>query len=164
MKSIEPLSSFFFWIKLHMVFLFFVYYRVIQLRYFWWHYFLNDFSLLDDFWDWFVYWFYIATSSWLSIEPQNAVGTFSDDARSPTTVFVLLAVRVSIKFFFWTAFIFFFFERFYLSSKFSVISLSLLTLESFAIFQLTCFLCFFGCSECWLPWMSTSCITRVHRK
>ena len=124
MKSIEPLSSFFFCRKLHMIFLFFVYYRVIQLRYFWWHYFLNDFSLLDDFWDWFVYWFYIATSSWLSIEPQNAVGTFSDDARSSTTVFVLLAARISIKFFFWTAFIFSFFERFYLSSKFSVISLS----------------------------------------
>ena len=124
MKSIEPLSSFFFCRKLHMIFLFFVYYRVIQLRYFWWHYFLNDFGLLDDFWDWFVYWFYIATSSWLSIESQNDVGTFSDDARSSTTVFVLLAVRVSIKFFFWTPFIFFFFGSFYLSSKFSVISLS----------------------------------------
>ena len=37
----------FFWRKLQLIFLSFVHYRVNQLRYFWWNYFLNNFKLLD---------------------------------------------------------------------------------------------------------------------
>ena len=47
----NPFSFFksFFWRKLHLISLFFVHYNVIQLRYFWWNYFFNNFSLLDGF-------------------------------------------------------------------------------------------------------------------
>ena len=46
MNPVSFLHSLFFWVKLYVISLFFVYYRLFQLRYFWQNY-LNNFSLLD---------------------------------------------------------------------------------------------------------------------
>ena len=44
--KIHFFPSLFFWRTLHLISSF-VHYRMIQLRYFWWNYFLNNFTLLD---------------------------------------------------------------------------------------------------------------------
>ena len=62
-KSDESIFFFlvFFWRKLHLISMFFVQYSVIQLRYFWWNYFLNKLVCLIVRWDLFVCWlWYIA--------------------------------------------------------------------------------------------------------
>ena len=96
-----------------------VHYNVIQLRYFWWNYFLNNLSLLNGLlklvclcW-WFIASYFI-----------------SDDTCSSTTVFVLLHMQhQSI-----TSFehLFFFFRPFYLSTRFLLVFI----LESSVIYQL----------------------------
>ena len=66
-------------------------------------------------------------------------------------VFVLLLHDLSINFFFWTRFLFFFRRIFYLRTRF----LFLLTTEYSVIPSCLkvsgCFLFYFGCWECWLP-------------
>lgn len=46
-ESIFLFLQSFFWRKVHLISFFFVLYIVFQLRYFWWSYFLNIFSVLD---------------------------------------------------------------------------------------------------------------------
>ena len=95
-------------------------YNVIQLRYFWWNYFLNNFSLLVDLLRLVCLLMMVGTySSWSVIICQQNVGscTFSDEIFSSTTVFILLHMRQqSISYS--EHLLFFFFRLFYLSTRF----------------------------------------------
>ena len=122
MKLFSFFFCLFFWTKLHSILFFFVHY-VTQLRYFWWNYVLNNFSLLDGLLR-LVCWWYIATS--IMIIDQQNVG--SDAICSLTTVFILLHMEhQSIASF---ENLFFFFRLFYLSTQF----LFVLILESSVIY------------------------------
>ena len=71
---------------------------------------------------------------------KKSEGTFSAEICSSKTVFILLLHGVSIHLFFWTLFLFFFVNFFYLSTRF----LSLLNLQSSVIFNPV---------SIFLPWM-----------
>ena len=148
-----PLS--FFWRKLHWIYLLFVDYRGIQLRYFSSNYFLNNFSLLG-----------LLRLLLLMVQLQllnhdhlstECCRYISEEISSSSTVFP--TNKASTNYFFQTPFLFFcFFRLFYLSARF--FSLSFLTLKSSFIIYLPyfhisdCFFYFHGCWECWLPRIS----------
>ena len=88
---------------------------MIPLRYFWWHYFLNNFSLLDR-WLRLVCLLMEYSYCIIIINHQNAV-KFSDDTCSSTTVFHIASHGTPINIFFWTTF-FSFYRLFYLSTRF----------------------------------------------
>ena len=90
-----------FWRKLYLVSLFFINYRVIQFRYFWWHYFFNNFSLLDGLSRLvcllMVYSYFIFDQYNIHFLIRHVLQQF----------FILLSHAASIYFFFWTPFLLF---------------------------------------------------------
>ena len=137
-------------------------YRVIQLRYFWWNYFLNNLSLLDDLLRLvclLMVGIYLvteeATSSW-----TGGMYIF-DETCSSTTTFILLLHRTSISLFFWTR----------LLSRHTFLLIKSISLffdpwifchHRMTCFRVSgCFLFFFGYCEGRLLWISLSYATRV---
>ena len=117
--------------------LFFVHYSVIQLRCFWWNYFLNNFSLLVGLLRLvslsmvgiFVDGRYTNSHDQWSYSMSSRSCCLSIETCSLTTVFILLHMeQESISYF--DIFSFFFFRIFYLSTRFP----SVLTLELSAIY------------------------------
>ena len=90
-ESIFFFLVFFLWRNMNLISLFSVHYSVIQFRYVWWIYFLNNFSLLDVLLRLVCLLMIVHTSGYLfTIIDQQNVGAFSDDTCSSTTVFILL--------------------------------------------------------------------------
>ena len=118
----------FFWRKLQLFSMFFVHYNFIQLRYFFWNYFLNNFSLISDLLR--LVYLLMVYSYFIKIIDQQNVGTFCDNTCFSAVVFYIASHGAPINIFFWTSFLFFFFRLFYLSIWF----LSVLTLGSSAIY------------------------------
>ena len=83
----------FFWKKLNMISLFSVYYKLIQIRYFWWCSFSIRFNLLEGLFR--GDWWYILTSNY-----QSAECAFSDETCSSITVFIIVLKDASINVFF----------------------------------------------------------------
>ena len=113
--------------------LIFVHYSVIQLRYFWWNWLLNSFSLLVGLLRLVCLLMMVGTySSWSVIIDQQNVGAryiFWWNMFFNNSIYIA-SHGAAINFLFWTASFFFFCRLFYLSTRF----LSVLTLESSPIY------------------------------
>ena len=156
-----PFFLFFFW--KNYIWSRFCYYRVIQFRYFQWNYSLNNPSLLDGLLR-LVYllkvysYFIMIINHWT----MGMLGSYIFWGHKFFNKSVCTAsYGAPINAFFWASFLFL--------QTFSLINsrfFSVLILESSVIYYirrtswLACFrvsghfLCFFGCCECWLEWIS----------
>ena len=101
--------------KLHLISLYFVRYNVIQIRYFWRNYLLNNLSLFDGLLR--LVCLLMVHRYFIMITHQQNIDTFSNDICSSTTVFTLLHMEhqsiASFSYFF-----FFLLRLFYLSTRF----------------------------------------------
>ena len=105
----------------------FVHYNVIQLRYFRWNYFLNNFSLLDGLLRRVC--LLMVHSYFIMIKDQPECRHISWSHMFLNSSFCIGSHEAPISCFFWTSFLFFF-RLVYLSTHF----LSSLTLESWVIY------------------------------
>ena len=142
-------------------------YSVIQLRYFQWKYFLNNFSLLDGF---------LRPVCLLTVR-SNFIMIYRPVSRMLGSYifwwhmffknsFHIASHKAPINCFFWTSFLFL--QAFLHISSISFCCDSWIICHLLHTSWLTCFcvswshfLCFFGCCECWLPLISrVMCHTR----
>ena len=99
------------------------------------------------------------TTSWITSsclkfcweKVEGILSIFSDELSSSGTVFILFSRSASINFFFWTPF-FIFLQTPVFGIESSIQQLNLLYHLSYC-FRVLWFLYFFGCCECWLPWI-----------
>ena len=130
----------FFWRKVHLISFFFVLYIVFQLRYFWWSYFLNIFSVLD------------------SLLRLVCLPTSSSTCNNTNNLYIIFTCYTN-QFLLLNTFSFHFSQTLLLANSISLsfdpessVKSLCHSLTWFRVFG--CFLQLPGCCECWFPWMS----------